>query len=62
MALPRVTINRESQLHNVIIDSDVTIPLGLVVGENLEDDTRRFRRTENGIVLITQAMIDALER
>jgi len=31
-----------------------------VVGEDADDDTRRFRRTENGICLITKPMIDEL--
>ena len=36
------------------------IPAGLVVGEDAEDDARRFRRTDRGICLITQPMIDRL--
>jgi glucose-1-phosphate adenylyltransferase len=31
------------------------------VGEDPELDARRFRRSENGICLITQTMIDKLE-
>jgi glucose-1-phosphate adenylyltransferase len=60
VALPKVTINRGCKLSNAIIDAEVTVPPGLVVGEDPEEDARRFRRTENGIVLITQPMIDAL--
>ena len=33
---------------------------GLVVGEDPESDAKRFRTTERGINLITQAMIDGL--
>jgi glucose-1-phosphate adenylyltransferase len=33
---------------------------GLVVGEDPDEDARRFRRTENGICLITKPMIDEL--
>ena len=61
VALPNVAIHRKCRLSNAIIDAEVTIPPGLVVGEDPEEDARRFRRTENGIVLITQPMIDALE-
>ena len=43
---------------NVIVDRGVTIPEGLVVGEDPELDAQRFRRTESGICLITQPMID----
>jgi glucose-1-phosphate adenylyltransferase len=48
-------------LKNVVIDRGVKIPEGLVVGEDAELDGKRFRRTDNGICLITQPMIDALD-
>ena len=44
----------------VIIDRGVCIPAGLVVGEDPEVDAARFRRTDGGICLITQPMIDKL--
>ncbi len=59
--LPNVMIGRHAQLRNVVIDSRVVIPEGLVVGEDPELDARRFRRSENGVCLITQPMIDKLE-
>jgi len=43
-----------------VIDRGVRIPEGLVVGDDPELDARRFRRTERGICLITQPMIDRL--
>jgi glucose-1-phosphate adenylyltransferase len=58
--LPYVDIGRSSHLKNVVIDRGVKIPEGLVVGEDKVVDAKRFRRTENGIVLITQQMIDRL--
>ncbi|MGV2108750.1 glucose-1-phosphate adenylyltransferase [Agrobacterium vitis] len=58
--LPKVTIGRHARLTNVVIDHGVTIPEGLIVGEDPEIDAKRFRRSENGICLITQAMIDKL--
>ena len=33
---------------------------GMVIGEDPVDDARRFRRTENGITLVTQQMIEKL--
>lgn len=60
--LPNVMIGRHANLKNVVIDSRVIIPEGLVVGEDPELDAKRFRRSENGICLITQPMIDKLER
>ncbi len=58
--LPRVDIGRSARLRNVVIDADVKIPEGLIVGEDPELDAKRFRRTERGICLITQPMIDRL--
>ncbi|WP_371347095.1 glucose-1-phosphate adenylyltransferase [Ancylobacter sp. IITR112] len=58
--LPYVEIGRSARLKNVVIDSHVRIPEGLVVGEDPELDAKRFRRTEKGICLITQQMIDKL--
>ena len=58
--LPRCDIGRHARLRNVVIDSEVRIPEGLVVGEDPELDARRFRRTDKGVCLITQPMIDRL--
>ncbi|MDQ2082664.1 glucose-1-phosphate adenylyltransferase [Xanthobacteraceae bacterium Astr-EGSB] len=58
--LPYVDIGRGTRLKNVVIDRGVHIPEGLVVGEDPELDGARFRRSEAGICLITQKMIDRL--
>jgi len=58
--LPRCYIGRSARLRRVVLDRDVIIPEGLVVGEDPELDAKRFRRTDKGICLITQAMIDRL--
>ncbi|WP_395665684.1 glucose-1-phosphate adenylyltransferase [Methylocella sp.] len=58
--LPYVEIGRSTRLRNVVIDRGVKIPGGLVVGEDDELDAKRFRRTEKGVCLITQAMIDQI--
>ena len=58
--LPHADIGRRARLSRVVIDRGVHIPAGLVVGEDPELDARRFRRTERGICLITQPMIDVL--
>jgi len=62
VVLPSVFVGRHARLRNVVIDHGVQIPEGLVVGEDPELDAKRFRRTESGICLITQNMIDRLER
>ncbi len=58
--LPYVDIGESARLTNVVVDRGVRIPEGLVVGENPELDAQRFRRTENGVCLITQPMLDRL--
>ena len=58
--LPHADVARGARLKNVIIDRGVLVPEGLVVGDDPELDGKRFRRTESGICLITQAMIDRL--
>ena len=60
VVLPYVTIGRNARLTKVVIDRGVVIPEGLVIGEDPEEDARRFRRTENGVCLITRNMIDRL--
>ncbi|MFY8092079.1 MAG: glucose-1-phosphate adenylyltransferase [Niveispirillum sp.] len=59
--LPEVEINRNARLTKVVVDRGCVIPAGLVVGENAEEDARRFYRSENGVVLITQEMLDRLK-
>jgi glucose-1-phosphate adenylyltransferase len=61
VAMPYADIGRNVRLKNVVLDRGVKIPAGMVVGEDPEMDAKRFRYTENGVSLITQAMIDALD-
>jgi len=58
--LPECEIGRNVRLRKVVVDRGVIIPEGLVVGEDAALDAKRFRRTENGVVLITQSMIDRI--
>ncbi|MCF1709952.1 glucose-1-phosphate adenylyltransferase [Tabrizicola sp. J26] len=59
VALPYVEVGRKAQLNRCVIDSGVVIPEGLVVGEDPDEDEKWFRRSEQGIVLITQDMLNA---
>ncbi|KQV14039.1 glucose-1-phosphate adenylyltransferase [Rhizobium sp. Root1203] len=61
VVLPSVKVGRHAQLRNVVIDHGVIIPEGLIVGEDPILDAKRFRRSEGGICLITQPMIDKLD-
>ncbi len=60
VVLPNCHIGRGARLRQVVIDAGVKIPNGLVVGDDLILDAARFRRTDKGICLITQPMIDRL--
>ena len=60
VVLPYCNIGRGARLKRVIIDAGVRIPEGLIVGEDPELDGHRFRRTDNGICLITKRMIKQL--
>ncbi|WP_431299607.1 glucose-1-phosphate adenylyltransferase [Tabrizicola sp. BL-A-41-H6] len=62
VALPQVIVHRKAELKNCVIDRGVIIPEGLVVGADPEEDAKWFRRSEGGIVLITQDMLDARAR
>ena len=59
--LPHCVIGRGARLSKVVVDRGVEIPDGLVVGEDAESDAQRFRRTDNGVVLVTKSMIDRLK-
>jgi len=61
VVLPYVQVGRGARLHNVVVDRGVEIPPGLVIGEDPELDAVRFHRTEKGLCLVTQEMIDRIQ-
>lgn len=61
VVLPGAQIGRGARLHRVVVDRDCQVPPELVVGEDPEHDARRFVRSDNGVTLITQSMIDRLD-
>jgi glucose-1-phosphate adenylyltransferase len=58
VVLPYCTIGRGARLRKVVIDRGVNIPEGLVVGEDPGFDAQWFRRTAEGVTLVTQPMVD----
>jgi glucose-1-phosphate adenylyltransferase len=58
--LPDVNVGRHARLTRVVIDRGCSIPEGMVIGEDPVEDARRFERTDNGITLITQEMLDRI--
>jgi glucose-1-phosphate adenylyltransferase len=61
VALPYSVVNRGCRLTRVVLDRGVNVPPGLVIGEDPVIDGKRFRVSEGGVTLVTQAMIDALD-
>jgi len=59
--LPWSDVGRGARLRKVVLDRGVKIPAGLVVGEDPDLDAQRFRRTDKGVCLTPQPMIDKLE-
>ncbi|MGQ0733554.1 MAG: glucose-1-phosphate adenylyltransferase [Acidobacteriota bacterium] len=51
--MPGVRVGRHARLRRAIIDRDVMIPRGAVIGVHPEEDRRRHTVTDNGIVVVT---------
>ena len=60
LLFPECDIGRGVRLSKCIVERGLQLPEGLVVGETPEEDARRFRRTEGGVVLITEPMLKQL--
>ncbi|KEY58622.1 glucose-1-phosphate adenylyltransferase [Serratia sp. DD3] len=58
--LPDVNVGRSCRLRRCIIDRACHIPEGMVIGENAEEDSQRFYRSAEGIVLVTREMLSKL--
>ena len=61
VAFPDCIIHRGCRLTKVILDRGCEVPRNLVIGENYDDDTRRFHRTEGGVTVVTRKMLAALK-
>ena len=51
--MPGVRVGRHSRIRNAIIDRDVLIPRGAVIGYNAEEDRRRHTVSDGGVVVVT---------
>jgi len=58
--LPGVEVGRRARLTRVVVDRGCTIPDGMIIGEDANEDARRFRRTAAGITLVTRPMLAKL--
>jgi len=57
VVLPNVTIHRNCRIRRCVIDKGTEIPTGTVIGEDPEQDARRFYVSDKGIVLVTPDML-----
>jgi glucose-1-phosphate adenylyltransferase len=57
VVLPDVIIGAGARIKKAIVDKNCNIPPGLVVGEDLEADRKRFEISPGGIALITPEML-----
>ncbi len=49
-----VNVGRYAKIKRAIIDKDVSIPQGMIIGFNLEEDKKRFFVSESGIVVVAK--------
>jgi len=57
VVLPEVEIRRNCRIKRCVIDRGVHVPEGTVIGEDPEEDAKRFYRSEGGVVLVTPEML-----
>jgi glucose-1-phosphate adenylyltransferase len=61
VVLPDVDVGGRSRLRRCVVARGCRIPPGLVVGEDPEEDARRFYRSPGGVTLVSPARLEALE-
>ncbi|GAB4344541.1 MAG: glucose-1-phosphate adenylyltransferase [Gammaproteobacteria bacterium] len=57
VVLPDVEVGRNVRIKKAVIDKGCVIPPGTVIGENPEEDARRFHITPQGVVLVVPEML-----
>ncbi len=57
VVLPDVNIGRHSRITRAVIDRGVDLPEGTVIGEDPDEDAKRFYVSEGGVVLVTGEML-----
>ena len=54
LLMPGVRVGRHARIRRAIIDRDVLIPRGAVIGFNPEEDRKRHTVTDLGVVIVTE--------
>jgi len=49
-----VNVSRYAKIKRAIIDKDVNIPQGMVIGYDLAEDKKRFFVSDSGIVVVAK--------
>jgi glucose-1-phosphate adenylyltransferase len=49
-----VNVGRYAKVRRAIIDKDINIPQGTIIGYNPKDDKKRFAVSENGVVVVAK--------
>jgi len=57
LALPECRIGEKARLNRVLLDNGCHVPAGTVIGEDTEEDARRFYRTPEGVVVVSREML-----
>ena len=57
LALPDSRIEDNVRLKRVLLDNGCHVPAGTVIGEDPEEDARRFHRTPGGVVVVNRDML-----
>lgn len=57
VVLPDVNIGRHCRITKAIIEKGCDVPEGTIIGENREDDERRFYVSPGGVILVTSEML-----
>ena len=55
--LPKVSIGKNCRITKAIIDKGSVIPDGTIIGEDLEEDRKKYHVSPEGIVLVTPLML-----
>jgi glucose-1-phosphate adenylyltransferase len=51
--MPGVRVGRHARIKRAIIDRDVLIPRGALIGYNVDEDRRRHTVTDSGVIVVT---------
>jgi len=57
VVLPDVTVGKNCIINHAVIDKSCVIPDGMIIGQDVENDSKRFFVSPNGVILVTPEML-----